>query len=252
MVNLPLEIIYKLIFITLLSCWMGCLQVKAETPRAVPTPPPIDQPLFATPPYNDLLSKEGIDLIVYYESGGQSYYNKKLKHPTVPPGFSGITIGIGFDLQFYSKDNILRIWHKLKQEEAYRLSLASGLNHSKSLQYLPKVKDIIIEWDLATEVFNIETIPQYYALALRTFPGLDSLCPNAQAAVVSVVFNRGNSLIGPSRSEMRDLKTAISKGDYKAMAKAVTSMKRLWVGKNMDGLLKRRDAEAKLILSCCK
>jgi GH24 family phage-related lysozyme (muramidase) len=30
----------------------------------------------------------------------------------------------------------------------------------------------------------------------------------------------------------------------------IVSMKRLWIGKNLDGLLKRRDKEAELVKSC--
>lgn len=239
-----------------------------DTNSPIPAPPKIEvavkkdaftfaqkvgEPLFEMKQLDSKLSKEGIQLILDYEvGGGESYYNRYLKFPTVPPGASGITVGIGVDLQFYSKDNIIRMWYKLKQEEAYYLSLASGLNHRQSKVYLPKVKDILINWHLATEVFNNETIPQYYALALRTFPGLDELCPNAQSAATSIIFNRGSSLSGPNRLEMRELRNAIKEKNYQEMANATRRMKRLWEGKNMEGLLKRRDSEAKLFESCLK
>ncbi len=242
----------KTILISLVVCagFFGCKK-KAENVAIKPTPTPTPAPLFADAP-DPFLPKEGLDMIIYYESGGEGYYNKVLKYPTVPPGASGVTIGVGFDLQFYSKDNIIRVWEPLGKSKTERLSLASGLNHTKSKEYLPKVKDILVTWGLAYDVFSEESVPTYYNLALRTFPGLDKLCPNAQAAVTSIVFNRGASLTGPTRSEMRDLKTAIAKKDYKAMSDATLSMKRLWVGKGMDGLLKRRDAESKLILTCLK
>jgi len=205
--------------------------------------------LFA-PPQAPNLSKEGYALIINSETGGKSYYNKLLKFPTVPPGYSGITWGAGFDGKYNSQANIIRIWSKLGKDNTVKLAKTSGLNHTKSLKYLPEVKDILVTWDLATEVFNKETVPQYYNLALRTYPGLDELKPNAIAAVVSCVFNRGNNLIGASRVEMRDLKPAILKKDYKKMAELFRSMKRLWVGKGQDGLLIRREKEAKLIETC--
>jgi len=207
--------------------------------------------LFA-PPQAPTLSKEGYALIVNSETGGQGYYNKFLKFPTVPPGYSGISWGAGFDGQFYSQDNIVRIWTKLGKENTIKLSKASGLNHSKSLKYLSEVKDILVTWDLATEVFNKETVPQYYNLALRTYPGLDELKPNAIAAVVSCVFNRGNNLVGASRVEMRDLKPAILQKDYKKMAELFRNMKRLWAGTGQEGLIIRREKESQLIETCIK
>ncbi len=40
---------------------------------------------------------------------------------------------------------------------------------------------------------------------------------------------------------MRDIRDAVLKGDVKAIARNLRKMKRLWVGKGQDGLLKRRD-----------
>jgi hypothetical protein len=40
------------------------------------------------------------------------------------------------------------------------------------------------------------------------------------------------------------------KKDYKKIAKEFRSMKRIWLGKGLDGLLDRRESEAKLIESC--
>ena len=46
---------------------------------------------------------------------------------------------------------------------------------------------------------------------------------------------------------MRDLAPAIRRGDLGEMAALVRSMKRLWEGRNLAGLLRRREAEAVLI-----
>jgi GH24 family phage-related lysozyme (muramidase) len=72
-----------------------------------------------------------------------------------------------------------------------------------------------------------------------------------QVAGDSLVFNRGTSLVGDKRLEMRNIKVLIPKKDYKKIAQEIRSMKRLWRGKNLDGLIERREAEAKLIESCC-
>ena len=52
------------------------------------------------------------------------------------------------------------------------------------------------------------------------------------------------------RKEMRAIRDAVARQDMKDIAAQLRLMKRLWVGKNLDGLLKRRDAEAELVESC--
>ena len=54
---------------------------------------------------------------------------------------------------------------------------------------------------------------------------------------------------GDSRKEMKNIQDLVPKKDYAAIAKEIKNMKRLWIGKGMDGLLSRRDDEAALILS---
>jgi GH24 family phage-related lysozyme (muramidase) len=65
-----------------------------------------------------------------------------------------------------------------------------------------------------------------------------------------LVFNRGTKLTGDSRIEMRNIKTLIPLKKYKEIASEIKKMKRLWRGKNLDGLLERRDAEAKMVEDC--
>ena len=49
---------------------------------------------------------------------------------------------------------------------------------------------------------------------------------------------------------MRAIRDAVARQDLREIANQLRSMKRLWVGKNLDGLLRRRDAEAELVESC--
>jgi GH24 family phage-related lysozyme (muramidase) len=48
---------------------------------------------------------------------------------------------------------------------------------------------------------------------------------------------------------MRAVRDAVAQGDLQEIANQIRAMKRLWVGKGMDGLLTRRDAEADLVES---
>jgi GH24 family phage-related lysozyme (muramidase) len=73
------------------------------------------------------------------------------------------------------------------------------------------------------------------------------LHPNAYGAIVSLVFNRGTSLVGDKRLEMRNIRVLVPKKDYSKIAQEFRSMKRLWKGKNLNGLIERREAEAKLV-----
>ncbi len=85
-----------------------------------------------------------------------------------------------------------------------------------------------------------------YRQALSTYPGVEALHLNAQAALTSLIYNRGASLRAiDSRREMRELVGLVRAQDYAGMARVVRSMKRLWPGS--PGLLKRREREAQLI-----
>lgn len=82
--------------------------------------------------------------------------------------------------------------------------------------------------------------------ALRMWPGLALLHDKAQAALVSLVYNRGPSLADTDRRrEMRELGPAIKARDYTAIARLIRGMKRLWT--DAPGLLKRREREAVLV-----
>jgi GH24 family phage-related lysozyme (muramidase) len=55
---------------------------------------------------------------------------------------------------------------------------------------------------------------------------------------------------GDSRSEMRFIRALVAEKNYTKIAQQFRKMKRIWEGKELDGLLKRRDAEADLVESC--
>ena len=91
-----------------------------------------------------------------------------------------------------------------------------------------------------------------FARVKATWPGADRLHPKAQASLIDLVYNRGASLTKRAsdpldrRREMRELQPAVVKRDYAEMVFLHRSMKRIWAGQNMAGLLKRCDARAQL------
>lgn len=189
--------------------------------------------------------------VINWETGGETYFNKKLRFPVVPGGASGVTILIGTDLGYLNEKEFNTYFAKyFTDEQNKRLRKVIGLTRSSAKNALSSVENIECKWEDGKEAFVAWTLPKFYNLAKNLWPGLDQLCESAQVALTSIVFNRGNSLRGRTRSEMRNIIPLVKAKDYERIAKEIKRMKRLWEGKNLDGLLIRRDGEAKLVLKC--
>lgn len=189
--------------------------------------------------------------VINFESGGKSYYNKYLKKISWPGGASGLTIGIGADLGYMSKDEFNKYFKIFFREgDAIKLAGVIGLKGTIAKNKLTLVSGIELSWEDSMQAFIDWTLPKFWKLTNTIWPGTNELCESAQVALVSIVFNRGVSLKGSSRVEMRNIKNYVAKKNYMAISSEIKSMKRLWVGKNLDGLLSRRDMEAALIEKC--
>jgi hypothetical protein len=201
------------------------------------------------------LSPKAYKLILDYEvGGGPSYYNKQLKHPCYPGGESGVTIGIGYDMGYNTVAQFEADWIAILDQTSYsRLVIHLGKKGNNAKAAIPSVKDISIPWESAEIVFKGNTLPRFIKETKKAFPGAEKLHSDAFGALVSLVFNRGGSTTGSSRSEMLNIKNAIVNGHddiYNYIAAQIIDMKRLWVGKGLDGLLTRRNDESKLVKSC--
>lgn len=202
---------------------------------------------------NYKLSEDTFNLLLKYEvGGGKAYYDKFLSKFTWPEGASGPTIGIGVDCAYYTPEELKKIFNFLSQSEIELITKASGKTGQRGKEYTKVLRksNITVKWEDAIKIFEKLTWPKFTKLAEKTFPGLDQLCDNAYGAIVSLVFNRGTSLNGDSRLEMRNIKNLVPKKNYKGIARELRKMKRIWEGKGLDGLLERREAEAKLVESC--
>lgn len=196
------------------------------------------------------LNDKGIEFIVTEETGGRAYYEKVYKSTfTWPGGYSGPTAMVGIDIGYYTEEEIDKIFKPLT--DSGELSLIRGGRGLKGLNakdYTVKLKGITFTWEEAIQTFKEFILPKFTKLTERAFPGVAELSENAQAAMVSLVFNRGASFKGSSRTEMLELKNIIaSSKDYKAMEAQFKSMKRLW--DKTSGLVGRRDREAAFLLS---
>lgn len=203
-----------------------------------------------------MIPQEAIDLIL--ESEG-------LDQPSRwPGGGSGITLGHGYDLGFYSAEEFERDWSPhLSPEQIARLKTALGKTGANARAIAPRFRDIRISETAAREVFARATLPKFEAQTRRAFLGVELLPALVLGVLTSLVFNRGPGMTGERRREMFAIRAAIEGWSQRApstreaalrpllliIAAQIRAMKRLWIGQGLDGLLRRRDAEARLIES---
>lgn len=200
------------------------------------------------------VSQESVDMIVYYEVGGKSYYIKYLEKPTVPAWqttSSGVTIGFGFDCGYNTKAQIRAACEGILSEKEIQLlqSVAGMKGRSAYYNGLPKVKNNVhVSYEQAERIFFRDSLPRFAELTKKAFSlSEDTLHPHSNGALVSLVFNRG-SLVDYSdrRKEMAWIKYNISIGREDLVPGNIQHMKRLWSYNKLKGLHLRRDAEAKM------
>lgn len=227
------------LFYLFLLFMASCGDAVHPSPTPPATPPMMRRP---APP----LSKAGESLIIEFEVGGKAGYRT---HPEAPDArYSGVTWGIGYDGHANSVAVILIDWRPLGVPPSQRLAATHPYYGRSAQVHLRDVGDIIIPWMRAYEVFTRVDVAREYASCKKTFPGFEQLRPNAQAALMSLTFNRGASLAGPNRTEMRKIRDLVPKKNYSAIAGEFRSMVRVWRGTSIfNGMQRRRLAEAKLV-----
>ena len=197
------------------------------------------------------VSQKTVDFIINQEVVSPTYYEKKLQSPTWPGGESGVTIGIGYDLGYTTLQGVTKDWGQLVSPEALNILLKcvglKGTTASAFMKMHPEVKTVKIPFSTARTIFINRSLVKYAKATYAIYPGLEELKPDAAGALMSMVFNRGSSLKGESRVEMLDIVKQVQERDYVDIAAAIERSKRLWVGKGLDGLIKRREFEANLV-----
>ncbi|MBX3740262.1 MAG: hypothetical protein KF712_04680 [Akkermansiaceae bacterium] len=208
-------------------------------------------PLHAQPTHTGplTLSAEGMKLILDHEvGGGAPYYNRQLIHPTWPGGASGVTIGVGYDLGYNTRGDIARDWSALPPAAIRQLQSCAGITGTAARLKLPAVRHLIIPWESALGVYQRSTIPRFTAATRAAYPGVHTLHPHIQSAMLSWVFNRGPGIHPTSvrDREKRAIRSAIP-ARPSALPPQIRASKRLWTGTHLTGLIRRREAEAKLV-----
>ena len=198
--------------------------------------------------YSLEVSLMGLKQILQFEVISEKYYERHLSRPIWPGGASGVTIGIGYDLGYQDEETIRMDWgERIPEADLDDLLAASGKKGQAARAYLGRLRQIDIPLKQAQDVFYSRTLPRYARMTRKAYPGVEGLPADAQAMLLSLVFNRGPALEGPRRREMKALRPLVQAGDLRGLAAQIRSMKRLWDIDQLPGLHARRDREAELI-----
>lgn len=203
------------------------------------------------------LPADGVAFIAREETGGLAYYESQTRWPHYPGQASGITIGVGYDLRYKTEDAFRELWGPLLPGDFVE-ELARDLAKPGSKERAKELKNLGIEvpFKAAWVVFVQKTLPQFFADTASIYPSLPRLPDLCRAVLVSIVFNRGASLEGSRRREMRAIGDILQHADdpsldrqerktiLLAIEDQIISMKRLW--SPTSGLVKRRQSEANL------
>ena len=198
---------------------------------------------------NYMISPKSVDLIINFEVGGRAYYEKALQKPSWPGGQSGVTIGLGYDLGYNTEKQFFQDWgNQLIPNFLDPLRKVVGIKGEQAkLMLRGEILQVKVPYNAAYEVFVKCSVPRYYALTKAIYPTMEALNKDTQGALVSMIYNRGNKLEGDSRVEMKAIVDLVAKQDYEGIAEEIEKSKRLWESKGLDGLVKRREAEADLV-----
>lgn len=203
------------------------------------------------------LDTDGIAFIAREETGGLAFYERFTRWPHYPGHASGITIGVGYDLRFHSLDAFQNDWGELLSQEVLD-ELSNDIGHKGNRQRTNELKEleINIPFTAAWQVFSSHTIPNFFAQTESIYHSITELPKPLRSVLVSLVYNRGTSLSGSRRREMRNiqqilreaenpgLSTSERKATLNRVEDEILSMQRLW--STSSGLNKRRQAEANM------
>ena len=197
-----------------------------------------------------MISKAATDLMIKYCVGGRSVYEKRYQKPYLTSDDKGVNIGISYDLGSVTEKQFFSDWDGLNLNFLNALRKVVGIKGEAVKSMLRgEILQVRIPYNFAYDVFVNKSLPKYYALTKSIYPEIDTLNEDTRGALVSMIYNRGNKLDGDRRKEMRAIVELVAKADYEGIADQIERSKRLWENVGLDGLVKRREEEADLILN---
>ena len=171
------------------------------------------------------ISSAAIALIKFFEG------DPPPRHPEWPGGASGVTIGYGCDIG--ADPDSFDAWRPyLSADDFARLVPAKGVTGDDAHDLLPSVADIAIDPNASERVLIDYSLPWTMAETLRAFPGADKLPADSLGALISLVYNRGSSVVGDRRREMAWIKRQVAAGptQWPLIAVEIAAMTYLWPG----------------------
>jgi len=183
------------------------------------------------------------------EVTSRTFYETHYRHPEVPGGQSGVTIGIGYDCGQTTAACIRADWTgKVADSMVERLGETAGLKAARARAVLPRLRSVVdVPWGIALDVFSNTSVPKYLRLCV-SLPHFDELPPDCRGVLLSLVYNRGASFSseGTRYSEMRAIKQDMAARRFSDIPDRIRSMKRLWTTPSVRGVALRREQEALL------
>jgi sirohydrochlorin ferrochelatase len=209
----------------------------------------LQRALDAVPDPCPPLGAPGVTFIARAEVSGPREYRRKYTNPVWPSVRSGITIGIGYDLQFTTRAQLHADWRRLPIGALNDLQHVLGV--PGSVDRLASVRHVVVPLLDAMAVFLNRTLPRFLQLTRSIYPRVDALPAARQAALVSLVYNRGTRLddrnpLQEERREMRAIQALLAAGSLDEVDDQFEEMTRLWDANRLPGLIQRRRDEAKL------
>ncbi len=219
-------------------------RVALALPGADEADDELQQVLAALPDPFPPLTSAGATFIAREEVSSAAAYRALYSHPVLPPNESGITIGIGYDLRFADRSTLVEDWvGVLAADVLERLDPVLGCRGTA--EGLARVSDVEIPLASAFAVFVGRTLPATLHRTRAAYPSMDALPPARRTALVSLVYNRGPSLVdepgSDRRREMRRIRELLEAGRLDEVAEQLEGMARLWPE---SGLVERRYREA--------
>lgn len=140
-----------------------------------------------------------------------------------------------------ARDSIIKAFEGF-EPRAYPRPEGGGYAYGYGFNYDASGRDVTPQATITRQQADplLKVKVDQHASQVRKDPGYQKLSPNAQAAVESFAFNAGPNFFGAVN--FQTLTDAIKSGNDKKVAEAL----RLYTNGGMPGLVRRREAEARL------
>lgn len=199
--------------------------------------------LEAQPEPSPVIPTEAVTFIVRKEVSSRAFYDLSVAKPHFPGEQSGITIGVGYDLRFQEPADFEADWADFLGAVEMN-ELRPHLGRKGSAAAAQALSHLRVPFPAAWQVFVKRALPRAVDQTETSYGDLLRLPPLCRGALVSLVYNRGNSVdpAADRRREMAAIRQHIDAGRLDLAAAELESMKRLWP--HSRGLRERRDEEA--------